>query len=71
MACSTRKKLVRWCRISAYEEKDDMQCLETGEGGGRLWKYVNPSILIYVQLKRSKADIRRGGYYSYSETGNW
>jgi hypothetical protein len=52
MACSSRKKLVRWCRISVYVGKDDIQCLETGE------KYVNPSILIYVQLKRSKADIK-------------
>jgi len=52
MACSSRKKLVRRCRISVYEEKDDIQFLETRE------KYVNPSILIYVQFKRSKVDIK-------------
>lgn len=52
MACSSRKKLVRRCRISVYEEQDDIQCLETRE------KYVNPSILINVQLKRSKVDIK-------------
>jgi hypothetical protein len=45
MACSSRKKLVRWCGISEHEEEDDIQCLETG-------KRVNPSILIYVLLRR-------------------
>jgi hypothetical protein len=52
MACSTRKKLVRWCKISGHEEKDDIQCLETE-------KKVNPSILIYVQLKRGNTDSKR------------
>jgi hypothetical protein len=54
MACCSRKNLVRWCRMSVYEGKNDIQCLETRE------KYVNPSTLIYVQLKLSKADIKCG-----------
>jgi hypothetical protein len=31
MACSARKKLVRWSRISGHEEKEDIQCLELRE----------------------------------------
>lgn len=52
MACSTRKKLVRWCGISGLEEEeeeDNIQCLETG-------KCFNPSILIYVEPRHGNVD---------------
>jgi hypothetical protein len=65
MACSSRKKLVRRCRISVYEEQDDIQCMETRE------KYVNPSILIYAQLKHSKVDIKCDWHCSSSEINDW